>query len=331
MRTKADGSPAVIYPKAALAPESADAFAELVRDEGARRFWMGQSLGIDPHHVFTRLSAAGRAVACGTSVTLTSLRHPYEAAIQARSVAATTGHPFVGGFGPGSPRFVSALRGARFESPLTAMREYLDIVGRLLRGEQVRTEGRYYALSAGLLPMETPGIEVGAGVLREGMARVAGETADVAITWMTPRSYVAERLVPALEEGRERAGRENGPRVATVVHVAVDRPHRDPYQLAQAGAGAHLSMGHYTDMLARAGVPADPTDPVAGARALVDHGVFVTGSPAEIAVELQRYRESGVDEVVLNCASVAFTEGEEAALTDLREILRAMGGNRGSH
>ncbi|WP_353963541.1 LLM class flavin-dependent oxidoreductase [Streptomyces sp. NBC_00078] len=243
--------------------------------------------------------------------------------LRARSVAALTGQPYVAGYGAGAPVFQSALLGAPYASPRTAMREYLSVVRALLAGERVRVGGEYHRLHAGLVDLPHPEVEVGAGVLRPAMARTAGSVADVAITWMTPPGYVEKTLRPALEEGAESAGRDSTARVVTVVHVAVAREDRDPGRLALLAASAHLGADHYTDMLRRAGVPADTADPVAGARLLVEHDVFVTGTPQRIAEALTEYHRAGVDEIVLNTAGVLFAEGQAAALADLEAVLTA--------
>lgn len=39
---------------------------------------------------------------------------------------------------------------------------------------------------------------------------------------------------------------------------------------------------------------------------------------------LDEYRKAGVDEVILNCGGVLFTEGQVAALRDAREIVEAV-------
>ena len=76
-------------------------------------------------------------------------------------------------------------------------------------------------------------------------------------------------------------------------------------------------------MLRKSGLPADPKEPAKGARTLLDSGVFLTGTPEQIARELREHRASGVDEIVLNVCGVYFTEGEKAALRDLRDVLEA--------
>ncbi|MER5806757.1 F420-dependent peptide dehydroalanine reductase LxmJ [Streptomyces sp. NPDC002033] len=313
--------PAVLYPLQPDHPELVAPFAALVRRSGARRLWLCQSFKAEPHQVLAHLAGMGHAVPVGTSVTLLPLRHPYEAALQARSLALVTGRPVVAGFGIGNPGFVAGLTGSPYASPRTAVRDYLATVRALLDGETVALEGPYHRMHGGLMSLDHEPVEVGAGVLRPGMARTAGEVADVAITWMTPPSYLAGTLRPALEEGaRERPA---APRIATAVHVALTRPGRDPRRLALAAAGEHLKAPHYADMLRRAGVGVDPHDPAGTATALLERQVVLTGSAQEVAEALDAYRRAGVDEIMLNPSGVLLTEGVRAAAADMEEILAA--------
>lgn len=316
--------PAVIIPAGVSPPGFGESFARRVTESGFRRLWVGQSLGVEPHHVHVRLAGAGFRLATGNAVTLAQLRSPLEAAIQARSVAALTGQPFVAGFGAGTPEFTEYVRGVRFASPTTFMEEYLTAVRGLLNEGHVRLAGRYHNIDFGLGRMEHAPVEVGGAVLRPGMARVVGRAGDVAITWMTPPRYVADVLVPSLALGAEQAGRAQRPRVATVVHAALEREGRDPYRLAELAASGHLAQPHYAAMLRDAGVPVDPADPEAGARALVNLGVYVFGSAADVAAALAQHYASGVDEVVLNCCGVLLAEGEDAVMADLAEIAEAV-------
>jgi alkanesulfonate monooxygenase SsuD/methylene tetrahydromethanopterin reductase-like flavin-dependent oxidoreductase (luciferase family) len=310
----------LILPAGVESAEQTLAFGRCADRLGLGRLWLGQHLTLDPHQVHVHLAASGVRTPRGTSVTLTPLRHPLEAALQARGVAALTGRPFVAGFGAGAPDFVVAMLGRPHSSPLTAMRQYLGAVRNLLDGDNV-----YWGAGTVALPeLEHPPVEVGAGVLRPAMARVAGEVADCAITWMTPPDYLRDSIVPALQEGTAKAGRPRRPRVVTVVHVAVEREGRDPHALAFLAARLHLSQPHYAAMLRSAGLPVDPADPVSGARALVNFDVFVSGTPVDIARELERYHEAGVDEVVLNPCGVLLAEGTGAALRDVEEIAAAV-------
>src|SRR5690606_32168474 len=147
-------------------------------------------------------------------------------------------------------------------------------------------------LHSALPPLPGQSVEVGLGVLRPRMARLAGELADVAITWLTPASYLAQRILPALEEGAAAAGRST-PRTVAIVPVALPAAGRDPIDLALASNGMHLQTPHYRDMLRQAGVTVDPANPRLSARALLDSHAFCYGEPAEVVKQLDAYRAAG--------------------------------------
>ncbi|QKW08014.1 LLM class flavin-dependent oxidoreductase [Streptomyces sp. NA04227] len=312
----------VLIPFSPRRPEQVLPYAALVQWTAARRLWQGQAMLVDAAHAAASASGAGFRVPLGLGVTLMPLRHPYDAAHQVRSLALTTGQPVVAGFGPGQPAFQASMRGKPYASPLTASREYVGIVRGLLTGEIVRTEGQYFSCHGGLPPATPPQVEVGLGVLRPGMARLAGEVADRAITWLTPATYVRDTLLPALREGAAKAGREV-PKVTAIVPVALRRPDREPEQLALSSNAAHLAAGHYQDMLRRSGIEVVADDPVLSAKRLVAGGGFLHGDLDEVSAALDAYREAGADEVVLNLTGVFNTFGQQAALDDLKKILAA--------
>jgi alkanesulfonate monooxygenase SsuD/methylene tetrahydromethanopterin reductase-like flavin-dependent oxidoreductase (luciferase family) len=315
---------AVIFPQQTNDVEQLVPYAKLVAAGTARRLWVGQSLRAESHQSFAYLAGMGIKMPVGIGVTLMPLRHPMEAAAQARSLALLTGQPVVVGYGAATPDFVAGLRGAPYRKPATAAAAYAATVRGLLNGEFVQREDQAFFCRAALPSTGAHStVEVGLGVLRPGMARAAGAVADVALTWLTPPDYIRDMLVPALAAGA--VGRRRPPRIATVVHAALARPGRDPRRLLLAGARLHLGAPHYTDMLRRSGIAAYPDDPAAGAHAFVDAGAYAYGTATDVAKHVRAYRDAGVGEVVLNLAGVAFTEGDRAAVEDLSEMLEAIG------
>jgi hypothetical protein len=315
---------AVLFPRQPTHAEHLAPYAKAVVAGAARRLWTGQSLQAESHQSFAYLAGMGIKPAVGIGVTLMPLRHPYEAAVQARSLALLTGQPVVVGYGAATPEFVAGLRGAPYRRPATAAAGYAATVRGLLAGEVVRRQDEAAHCHAALPGVGAhPTVEVGLGVLRPAMARAAGAVADVAITWMTPPDYIRDVLSPALAAGA--LGRCRPPRIATVVHAALARPGRDPRRLLLAGARPHLGAPHYTDMLRRAGIAAYPDDTAAGAQAFVDAGAYAYGTAADVAKHVRAYRDAGVDEVVLNLCGVALAEGDGAAVEDLTEMLTAIG------
>ncbi|MDT5033217.1 MAG: hypothetical protein QOC94_3388 [Actinoplanes sp.] len=296
-------------------------YAAVASSTGAHRLWHAQMTRVEPHQAFAYAAGAGFRVPVGLGVTLMGLRHPYEAAIQARSLAAITGHSVVAGFGPGDPSFQRTVLKARYESPLRASREYLCAVRDALSGETVDVDGEYVSFHGRLGPMPAPAVHLGLGVLRPRMARLAGEVADAAITWMAPAAYLKHSVVPALRAGARASGRPV-PWLTAVLPMAVDRPGRDPVELARLGGHAYTEASHYRDMLNRAGAGISPgDDPDTAAKALIDCGAFLNGDLGQLAFLLAEFADAGVDEVVINLTSVLIRHGEQEAMTDLKAIL----------
>ncbi|MFD5297451.1 LLM class flavin-dependent oxidoreductase [Streptomyces mutabilis] len=313
----------VLMPFLPRRPEQLLPYAALVEWTGADRLWQGQAMLVEPFQGFAAAAGAGFRVPTGTGVTLMPLRHPYEAAHQVRSLAMTTGESVVAGFGPGGREFQRSLLGAPYASPLTAAREYLTIVRGLLSGKTVELDGEYFSCHAGMVPAVAPRIDLGLGVLRPGMARLAGEVADAAVTWLTPPAYLRDTVRPAMAEGAERAGRAT-PRLSAVVPVALERPDRDPTELVVASNSRHMRAPHYIDMLRKAGIDIAGEELPAAAKRMLEGDAFVHGTIDAIVEKLTAYREAGADEIVLNLTGAYNVHGPKAAMDDLKQILAAV-------
>ncbi|WP_170837476.1 LLM class flavin-dependent oxidoreductase [Actinopolyspora xinjiangensis] len=312
----------VIYPSSPVDPVELKTFSSFVELAGMHRFYCGQGMIFEPHTAFARLIAQGNTTPLGTAVNLMPLRHPVTAAMHARELAVFSKAPYVAGLGLGSRQFNEAMTGSWPASPLTYVREYATIVRDLVSGKKVDHQGRYFSVRAKLNPDLDYRVDLGLGVLRPRMTELAGELADVAISWLTPPEYCAERLLPALARGA--AGRESPPRLATVVNVALDRPGRDPVELALAGLGGHLAAPHYGDTLKRAGYNVIIGDRDHNAAEIVREGLYVYGSATEIAERLSHWLRAGVTEILLNVSGVYFQHGPVEALQDLQEITDAL-------
>ncbi|MEU2617234.1 LLM class flavin-dependent oxidoreductase [Streptomyces sp. NPDC007157] len=163
--------------------------------------------------------------------------------------------------------------GARAESPLTLLREHLDALRALLRGERLTVDGRYVRLDDVALdwPPADP-VQILAGAEGPRTLRLTGEAADGTIlTAATPPDGVrrARRLI---EEGRAAAGR------------GADEPHQVVvYLLTATGADAPARL--------RAELAAE------GLESVPELGV--AGDAGAVAKAVRRLTEAGADTVIL--------------------------------
>ncbi|QAY62562.1 5,10-methylene tetrahydromethanopterin reductase [Xylanimonas allomyrinae] len=290
-------------------------YARVVREGDYARLWTGQSFMLESHMALATLGGTEDAVPVGIGTALAPLRTPYDAALQARSLALALDRPVSVAYGAADPDFVRAVRGEPLRRPASFVSAYARTVRSLLDGELVTSEEPGTETRAAQLPdVPRPVVEVGTGVLRPSMAAKSAN-ADFVVTWLTPRNYVRDVLLPRLT--RPDGGR---PRVVTNVHIGLERPGRNANFLAQTGCFRHLGRPHYVDMLQRAGLDVHPSDIVSSARELVRKDVFVYGDVESIAEHLADIGRCGVDEIVLNLTAVAFVHGDAAAIDDLHTL-----------
>ncbi|RII14693.1 Phthiodiolone/phenolphthiodiolone dimycocerosates ketoreductase [Streptomyces sp. YIM 130001] len=161
--------------------------------------------------------------------------------------------------------------GARVDSPVTLLREYLDAMRALLAGERVTTSGRYVQLDRVALdwpPLTPP--PVLAGAIGPRSLRLTGESADGTVVDARVSAEGLRTACALVEEGRKAAGR-TGPHPVTV------------YVHAATGPGAAERV--------EAEVRREGHDPSAGLGA--------AGDAAEIAAAVHALAEAGADTVVL--------------------------------
>ncbi|MEU8632417.1 TIGR03564 family F420-dependent LLM class oxidoreductase [Amycolatopsis sp. NPDC048633] len=165
---------------------------------GYGTLWLAQRGGWDALTALPVLGAAAPGIELGTCVVPTYPRHPITMAAQALTVQAATGVPVHLGVGLSHRYIVEQEFGYSYDRPLRHLREYLQALNPLLRGEKADVHGESLTAAGGL---RTPGATRPAilvGSVSPGSTQLAGELADgVITTWAGPRA-IGEFVVPTL-------------------------------------------------------------------------------------------------------------------------------------
>ncbi|WP_439378953.1 TIGR03564 family F420-dependent LLM class oxidoreductase [Amycolatopsis lexingtonensis] len=165
---------------------------------GYETLWLAQRGGWDALTALPALGAAAPGIGLGTCVVPIYPRHPITMAAQALTAQAATGAPVHLGIGLSHKFIVEGEFGYSYDRPLRHLREYLEALNPLLRGEKADVRGETLTAAGGLT---TPGAarpEVLIGSVSPKSTRLAGELADgVITTWAGPRA-TGEFVVPAL-------------------------------------------------------------------------------------------------------------------------------------
>jgi 5,10-methylenetetrahydromethanopterin reductase len=244
--------------------------------------------------------AATSSLRIGLGIAPAGARNVVFAAMEIGTLASMYPGRFTVGIGHGIPDWMRQA-GAWPASPLTLLREYLDVLKRLLAGDEVSFDGRYIKVSRARLAHPPPvAPPVFAGVRGPRSLRVAGEAADGTI--------LAEPVTPEyLEFARSEIGVTGHEVVAYSLASVADDPAiaRERVRGALAVTGEpdwapHVSMLDFWPGLVALRQRAGSAAEFAGA--LPDEWVdrlTLAGTPDSVRLRLAELGRAGANRVSL--------------------------------
>lgn len=165
---------------------------------GYGTLWVAQRGGWDALTTLPALAAAAPGLELGTCVVPTYSRHPITMAAQALTVQAAAGVPVHLGVGLSHKFIVEGEFGYSYDRPIRHLREYLQALNPLLRGEKADVHGESLTAAGAVNAPGAGRPAVLVGSVSPQSTRLAGELADgVITTWAGPRA-IGEFVVPAL-------------------------------------------------------------------------------------------------------------------------------------
>ena len=230
------------------------AIAKQAEQVGLDDVWLANIFSFD---AITTLALIGREterIGLGTAVTPSYPRHPTAIAQQALTAQAACKGRFTLGVGLSHKLFIEDMLGLSYQRRAAHMREYLQVLMPLVRGETLSYEGEEYRVRG--LRMDIPGSEgmpVLVAALGPAMLKVAGQLADGTSTWMVGPKTMQGHIIPALAAAAEGAGKP-APRVVGGYPIALTAKPDEARAVVGKGLRIYVRMPSYRAMLDREGV-----------------------------------------------------------------------------
>jgi len=311
---------------------------------GADDVWSAEAWGHDAVTPLAYLAARTTRLRLGTGIMQAGTRTPALVAMTAMSLSAMSNHRFVLGLGVSGPQVIEGWHGVVFDRPVQRMREIIEIVRLVARGERLTYQGQVYqlplpggegkALRSGARAV--PPIPVYLATLSPKSLEFTGEVAD---GWLGT-SFMPEHagvFFEPLARGAARAGRkladldlQAGGTVAFGDHVEHLIAERRPGLAFTLGAMGSARHNFYNDAFRRAGY-VDTAEEVqrlwlAGRRdeataRVPDELVLKTnliGTEAMVRARLAAYRAAGITTLRVEPAGRTLDE----RLTTLARLIR---------
>jgi 5,10-methylenetetrahydromethanopterin reductase len=285
--------------------------AAVKRDEAAGfpNVWMANIFGLDAINALALVGRETSRIELGTAVVPTYPRHPFALAQQALTTQAASHGRFALGIGLSHKIVIENMLGMSYDKPARHMREYLKVIGPLLRGEGVQFQGEQYRVAAQLQVPGATRVPLLVAALGPTMLRLTGELADGTITWMTGPKTLATHVIPTLREAAKAAGRPEPRIVAGFPVVVTNKPDEAREKIAKALV-IYGQLPSYRAMLDREGAtgPAD---------------IALAADEGALRRELAKLCELGVTDF-----SAAITAVEDGAEERTRAFLASELGSR---
>jgi 5,10-methylenetetrahydromethanopterin reductase len=273
--------------------------------DGFDSFWIAQIFGLD---ALTALAIAGSQVErieLGTAVVPTYPRHPMMLAGQALTVQSAVGDRLALGIGLSHRIVIEDLWGYSYAKPVRHMREYLEALLPLLRGESVAVTGEDITCIGSLDIADAAAPDVIVAALGSQMLHLAGSTGCGTITWCTGERALLDHVVPRITAAAEAAGHP-APRVVVGLPICVTSDPDRARTLVADQLAIYGGLPSYRAMLDLDGAegPAD---------------VAIVGDEAQVTAQLQRLADGGVTEF---SAVIAAPDAADRERT--RQLLRSL-------
>jgi 5,10-methylenetetrahydromethanopterin reductase len=267
--------------------------AKSLDQRGFASLWLANIFGLD---AITTLSLIGREtqnIELGTAVVPSYPRHPHALAQQCLTAQIAAGGRFALGLGLSHKLVIENMLGLSYDKPARHMREYMGVLGPLLRGEPAKFEGEQYNVHGALDFPGVPEVPVLIAALGDHMLKIAGETSNGTILWMTGPVTTESHIAPKLQAAATAAGRPS-PRIVSGVPIVLTNDPDGIREKIAKGLVMYGQLPSYRAMLDKEGAegPAD---------------ISIVGDEKALDAGIERIRDAGVTD--FNAAVMSLEDG----------------------
>lgn len=255
------------------------------RDLESRGFdtmWVPNVFGIEAVTAAALIGRETDRIEIGTAVVPTYPRHPTSLAQQALTTGTLCGGRFTLGIGLSHPVVIEGLMGLSYARRSEHMREYMEVLAPLLRGEPAKFEGKEFRVDLALDVPDARSVPILIAALGDRMLKIAGTQATGTILWTTGPRTIESHIVPKIRAAAREAGKPP-PRIVAGVHIVLTNDVDSANERVGKMLEMYGQMPSYRAMLDKEGT-AGPSD------------LALLGDEKVLDAGLDRLRDIGVSD-----------------------------------
>ena len=291
-------------------------YAKVAEENGYDSIWLAEDLGFrDAIVPLASLAVSTNRIKLATGILPAPYRSPALTAMTAATLDELSSGRLILGLGTGAPRFLAAL-GIDSSKPLDELREHIEIIRQILKGDPARYEGHFHNLTDVKLAFKPLRLKIPIYVAakRSRMLQLAGEIADGVFVsdGFCSESYIRWAR-ENVRQGLEKAGRNQGEvDFSCAVLLSVSSDHDQAKENVKPAVLTILSKGYLDPFLEMWGLTVADITPACDAwfrgniseaskrtpDALID-GSAIYGTPDQCRMKMAKFRAAGVEMPVI--------------------------------
>ena len=264
--------------------------------------WIPETWGMESFSMLGAVANSTKIQKIGSSIINIYSRSPSTIAMGSATIDTLSDGRLILGLGTSSIPIVEDFHGEKFENPVQRMREYVEIIRLSLSKKQINYSGKIFNLKNFTLLIEPKrqSIPIYLAAINQKMVNLAWELGDGVIFYLRP----LDEMKKTISEMQSQKKID----VTCQIITCISNNSEDAIQRAKKTLAFYISVGKvYREFLAKNGFEKETNDifgefKKSGFKSnhelITDsmlNSLCIAGSPEEAKVQLQKFRNTGID------------------------------------
>ena len=264
--------------------------------------WIPETWGMENFSMLGAVSSETKTQKIGSSIINIYSRSPSTISMGAATTDILSNGRLILGLGTSSVPIIEDFHGEKFETPVQRMREYVEIIRLSLSKKQINYSGKIFNLKNFTLLIEPKrqSIPIYLAAINQKMVNLTWELGDGVIFYLRPLDEM-KKTISKMQSERKID-------VACQIITCISNNSEEAIQRAKKTLAFYISVGKvYREFLAKNGFE-NETDNIfeefkkSGLKSNHElipdsmlNSLCISGSPEEAKVQLEKFRDTGID------------------------------------
>ena len=275
---------------------------KMISETNIDSIWIPETWGMENFSMLGAVSSETKTQKIGSSIINIYSRSPSTISMGAATTDILSNGRLILGLGTSSVPIVEDFHGEKFETPVQRMREYVEIIRLSLSKKQINYSGKIFNLKNFTLLIEPKrqSIPIYLAAINQKMVNLTWELGDGVIFYLRPLDEM-KKTISKMQSERKID-------VACQIITCISNNSEEAIQRAKKTLAFYISVGKvYREFLAKNGFE-NETDNIfeefkksgfkSNHELIPDsmlNSLCISGSPEEAKVQLEKFRNAGID------------------------------------